>query len=162
MMDVPANTESSDPDIVGRFNKAKAIFDSKGAPGEIASALEQNCYLGDPASMVLAGMAIKDGTDEDKKRSVELFKSASDLGYAPGTRNLAYCYAVGINVERDKAMGAELYRKAMEQGSMAAACNLGVMYDYGNGVSQDFDKAFECYTIAANGGNRRGMTNLGE
>ena len=162
MMDVPRTTESQNPAVKDNFAKALELFDSGTDRDTMVSLLRENCRLGDAASMVLLGMALKDGTDEERRESVDLFGSASELEYASGTRNLAYCYAVGINVDKDKTRGAELYRRAMEQGSAAAACNLGVMYDYGNGVPQDFYKAFECYTIAAENGNTRGMTNLGE
>ena len=162
MMDNPSNTRSSDPGIVSDFSKAVELLSSDGGRDEGIRLLRSNCDRGDTDSMVRLGMALMGGTDDEKKESVELFRRAAYNGNASGMRNLAYCYAVGVNVEKDKTKGAELYRKAMEMGSWAAATNLGVMYDYGNGVPQDRDEAFRLYTLAAEHGSIRGMTNLGE
>ena len=162
MMDNPSNTGSSDPVIVSNFEKAAALLSSDGGRDEAVALLRSNCDAGDTDSMVRLGNVFLYGSDEEKRESVELFRRAADGGNASGMRNLAYCYAVGINVEKDKAMGAELYRKAMDMGSWAATTNLGVMYDYGNGVPQDRDMAFRLYTLAAEHGSTRGMTNLGE
>ncbi len=162
MMDNPSSTGSADPVIVSDFAKAKKLLSSDGGRDEGIRLLRSNCDKNDTDSMVCLGMALLGGTDDEKKESVELFRRAADGGNASGMRNLAYCYAVGVNVEKDKTKGAELYRKAMDMGSWAAATNLGVMYDYGNGVPQDRDEAFRLFSLAAEHGNTRGMTNLGE
>ncbi|WP_082662304.1 tetratricopeptide repeat protein [Candidatus Methanomethylophilus sp. 1R26] len=112
--------------------------------------------------MVLLGDVFSDGGSEQRSRSVELFREASRLGDASGTRNLAYCYAIGLNVAKDKAEAAKLYIAAGEMGNARAMCNIGVMYDYGNGVIQDRTAAFAWYVRSAQAGNKRGMTNLGE
>ena len=159
-MDNPSMTRSSDPGIVVNFQKALELLPSD--RDAAVALLRSNCDAGDTDSMVRLGNILLYGSDEERKESVALFGRAADGGDASGMRNLAYCYAVGVNVEKDKAKGAELYRRAMEMGSWAAATNLGVMYDYGNGVPQDRDMAFRLYTLAAENGNTRGMTNLGE
>ena len=124
--------------------------------------LEENILAGCTDSMVLLGTVLADGTDEEKRRSIDLFREAAELGNSSGMRNLAYCYAIGLNVEKDKRKGAELYTKAAEMGNARAACNIGVMLDYGNGVEQNFSEAFLWYLRSAEGGCTRGMTNLGE
>ena len=133
----------------GETEKAKAL-------------LEENIIAGCTDSMVLLGTVLSNGTEEEKKRSLSLFKEAAELGNSSGMRNLAYCYAIGLNVEKDKRKGAELYTKAAEMGNARAACNIGVMYDYGNGVEQNSEEAFLWYLRSAQGGCVRGMTNLGE
>ena len=124
--------------------------------------LEENILAGCTDSMVLLGTVLSDGTEDERNRSIALFKEAAELGNNSGMRNLAYCYAIGLNVEKDKRKGAELYTKAAEMGNARAACNIGVMLDYGNGVERNYDEAFLWYLRSAEGGCTRGMTNLGE
>ena len=87
--------------------------------------------------MVRLGVAFADGDEAQRKESLELFERAASMGDSSGMRNLAYCYAVGLNCDKDKAKGAELYEKAAEMGNPRAMCNIGVMCDYGNGVEKD-------------------------
>lgn len=162
MMDRPSKTASEEPHIVVNFNKAVSLLESCRRPSRAISYLKRNAILNDPDSMVLLGVLLCDGSDEDKTEATVLFRQAGDAGNSSGLRNLGYCYAVGLGVPKDKEAAAICYQQAMEMGNAAAACNLGVLYDYGHGVPQDRDAAFECYRIAAEGGNRRGMTNLGE
>ena len=124
--------------------------------------LEENILAGCTDSMVLLGTVLSDGTEDERNRSIALFKEAAELGNNSGMRNLAYCYAIGLNVVKDKRKGAELYTKAAEMGNARAACNIGVMLDYGNGVEKNYDEAFLWYLRSAEGGCTRGMTNLGE
>ena len=124
--------------------------------------LELNVREGCHDSMVLLGTILTDGDDAEKSRSISLFQQAAELGNSSGMRNLAYCYAIGLNVEKDKAKGAQLYIRAAEMGNARAACNIGVMLDYGNGIEQDFYEAFKWFLKSAEGGYSRGMTNLGE
>ena len=162
MLDIPLQSGSGDPLIRGRFSKALELSSSSPGDPEIVALLEANISAGDPASMVLLGDVFSDGGSEQRSRSVELFREASRLGDASGTRNLAYCYAIGLNVAKDKAEAAKLYIAAGEMGNARAMCNIGVMYDYGNGVIQDRTAAFAWYVRSAQAGNKRGMTNLGE
>ena len=124
--------------------------------------LEENILAGCTDSMVLLGTVLSNGTEDERARSIALFREAAELGNSSGMRNLAYCYAIGLNVEKNKKKGAELYTKAAEMGNARAACNIGVMLDYGNGVEQNFEEAFLWYLRSAQGGCTRGMTNLGE
>lgn len=162
MLDIPLQSGSGDPLIRGRFSKALELSSSSPGDPEIVALLEANISAGDPASMVLLGDIFADGSAEQRTRSIELFGEASRLGDASGTRNLAYCHAIGLNTAKDKPEAARLYIAAGEMGNARAMCNIGVMYDYGNGVIQDRTAAFAWYVRSAQAGNRRGMTNLGE
>lgn len=135
---------------------------SEGDTAHAIPLLEKNADAGCTSSMVLLGTLLADGTEEERSRSVSLFRQAGELGDNSGIRNLAYCYAIGLNVGKDKTEGARLYTKAAEMGNVRAACNIGVMFDYGNGVEQNFVKAFGWFRRSAEGGYSRGMTNLGE
>ena len=161
MMDVPSHSNSDDKDIAERFLKAKACFD-EGKRDEAIALLKENVDSGCTDSMVYLGIIYADGNEEERKDSIRLFEKAHSLGNDSGTRNLAYCNAIGLNVEKNKEKGAELYIIAAEAGNPRAMCNIGVMYDHGNGVDLDYEKAFGWYLKSAEGGYQRGMTNLGE
>ena len=161
MMDAPSHSKSKDPSVHERFDRAKALIDN-GRKEEAMPLLKENITSGCSDSMVLLGLLYADGDETQRKESIALFEQADALGNDSGTRNLAYCSAIGLNTERDKAKGARLYIKAAEAGNARAMCNIGVMYDHGNGVDQDYSKAFGWYLKSAEGGYQRGMTNLGE
>ena len=160
MLDEPSMSRSPDPKVTERFGRAVSLRGTDRT--ETVSLLRENADSGCTDSMVLLGAILADGDDGERRESVELFRKAHELGNDSGTRNLAYCYAIGLNVERDKTKGAELYTQAAEAGNPRAMCNIGVMYDHGNGVEQDFEKAFQWYLRSAEAGYPRGMTNLGE
>lgn len=162
MMDRPDRTFSDDPVVIKNFEDASAILKEKGFTTHVETLLRKNVLIGDPQSMVLLGLLYVDGTPEQKEKSVHLFQEAADLGNTSGMRNLAYCYAVGVNIPKDKTAAAILYKEAADLGNAGAACNYGVMLDFGNGVEQNYGLAFRYYQIAAAGGNKRGMTNLAE
>ncbi len=161
MLDQPSSSDHSDAEVRKRMSDAFVLL-SKGEKGRAVPLLEENVRAGCSASMVLLGTVLADGDEGERARSVSLFREAGELGNSSGIRNLAYCYAIGLNVEKDKAEGARLYTIAAEMGNARAACNIGVMFDYGNGVEQDFGKAFYWFKRSAEGGYSRGMTNLGE
>lgn len=129
---------------------------------EAKTLLEPNVEKGCTSSMVLLGTILANGSEEERKRSIALFEEAADNGDSSGVRNLAYCYAIGLNVEKDKETAARLYIEAAGLGNAKAACNAGVMFDYGNGVEQNSEAAYYWYSKSARGGCQRGMTNLGE
>ncbi len=162
MMDVPSDPGSDDPEVQRSFDEAIALMKDDPLSTEAVSHLRTCIGKGCTAAMVRLGVALTDGDECQREESIELFRKAADAGDSSGMRNLAYCYAIGLNCERDKAKGASLYERAAEMGNAAAMCNIGVMYDYGNGVEKDFGKAFQWYQRSAEGGNTRGMTNLGE
>ena len=160
MMDRPSKSRSNDPEVRERFDQAIQLLDDDRS--EAISLLRKNIKVGCTDSMVLLGLVFADGNEDERKESIELFRKARESGNDSGIRNLAYCYAIGLNIEKDKETGAKLYIEAAEAGNARAMCNIGVMYDHGNGVEQDYTKAFQWYLRSAEGGYTRGMTNLGE
>ena len=149
---------SEDPAISRILKDAKRAEDGSDLERAIAlyrEAGESGCS----DAMVHLAMILMDRSDDERKEAITLLERADAAGNPSGTRNLGYCYAVGIGVERNKELGAKLYIKAAEAGNAKAMCNIGVMCSYGNGVEQDFTKAAEWYRRSAEGGYSRGMTN---
>jgi hypothetical protein len=161
MLDYPSKSTHPDTEVQKRLSSAYELFE-KGEIEEAKKLLLTNLEEGCIESSVLLGAILADGSETDRKRSIELFRIASDEDSPTGSRNLAYCYAIGLNIEKDKKKAAELYIKSALLGNVKSACNIGVMLDYGNGVKKDYKEAFEWYTKSAEGGYTRGMTNLGE
>ena len=162
MMDVPSVSSSGSPDVRSRFARAAMLLKEDPGSPEAVSLLAANAESGCTDSMVLLGTVYAGGSEAQRAESIRLFRSAAEAGDSSGMRNLAYCFAVGLNCEKDKAHAAALYEKAAEMGNPRAMCNIGVMYDYGNGVAEDPAKAFRWYLRSAEAGYPRGMTNLGE
>ena len=161
MLDQPSKSVHADKTVRDRMDQAVELI-GIGEKDKAKALLDLNVREGCSDSMVLLGTILADGDDTERARSISLFQQAAELGNSSGMRNLAYCYAIGLNTEKDKAKGAQLYIKAAEMGNARAACNIGVMLDYGNGIDQDFYEAFKWYLKSAEGGYSRGMTNLGE
>lgn len=161
MLDYPSKSNHSEPEVRRRFEEARTLFDS-GDREKAAELLEENLAEGCLDSMVLLGCILADGSEIDRERSIELFRMAANNDDPSGCRNLAYCYAIGLNVEKDKSKGAELYIKSALLGNARSACNIGVMSAYGSGVRQDYQEAYYWFVKSADGGYPRGMTNLGE
>lgn len=61
---------------------------------------------------------------QDKRKSLENFCEAAELGNAAAQLNLAWAFELGIAVEKDVEKAAEWYRKAAEQGIAAAQLGL--------------------------------------
>ncbi len=158
MMDDFRDIASDDPVLNDILSEAAAA-EKEGRRDDAVSALRRASDMGCTEAMVHLGNILIDGTADERAEAVSLFGKADAGGNSSGTRNLAYCYAVGIGVEKDKAKGAQLYIRAAEAGNARAMCNIGVMYEHGNGVPQDCAKAAEWFRRSAEGGYSRGMTN---
>jgi len=129
--------------------------DPEQAKGLLRKAADNGCT----ASMVLLGDILIDGNDDEKAEAISLFTRAYEAGNNMGSRNLGYCYALGMGVEYSKEKAAEWYRISAEDGNARAQCNLGVLYAYGHGVELDYAKAAEWYRRSAENGYSRGRTN---
>ena len=157
MMDRPSESHSDNEKSKELFQSALGCIESD--PDSAKRMLREASSLGCTASMVLLGDILIDGTDEEKKEALELFEKAYNAGDSMGSRNLGYCYAIGLGVETDKAKAAEWYRISGEAGNAKAMCNLGVLYLYGHGVEKDPAKAAEWYRRSSEAGYSRGRTN---
>ena len=158
MMDDFSSVSSDDPAIAKILSEASDA-ESSGKRDDAVSLYRKASDLGCTDATVHLAMMLVDGTEEERKEAIGLFRLADGKGNSAGTRNLGYCYAVGIGVEKDKEKAAELYIKASEMGNATAMCNIGVLYEYGHGVPQDMTKAAYWYGRSAEGGYSRGMTN---
>ena len=158
MMDDFDVIASDDPAIAKILEDAKRAEDNGNQDGAI-QLYRRASDLGCSDATVHLAMMLIDRSDEERKEAISLLERADEAGNPSGTRNLGYCYAVGIGVEKNKEIGARLYIKAAEAGNAKAMCNIGVLYSYGHGVEQDHAKAAEWYRRSAEGGYSRGMTN---
>ena len=157
MMDRPHISYCKDPKGVELFDSAVAVIDDE--PDKAESYMREAVVLGCTASMVLLGDILIDGNEEEKKEAISLFRNAYEGGDNMGSRNLGYCFALGLGVEQDKKKAAEWYERSAREGNAKAQCNLGVLYEYGHGVEQDYSKAAEWFKKSAENGYHRGRTN---
>ena len=157
MMDRPSESVSKNDHARELFDKACSIQNDD--PEEAKTILRKASDLGCTASMVLLGDILIDGTDEEKEEALSLFKRAHENGDNMGSRNLGYCYALGLGVEQDKTKAAEWYTISGNDGNARAQCNMGVLYEYGHGVPKDYTKAAEWFRKSAENGYSRGRTN---
>ncbi len=157
MMDRPAQSRSGDPEARRLFQHALEVMGSDSS--EAVGALRKAAELGCSDSMVLLGVILSDGTDDEKKEALDFFEKAYEAGNDMGSRNLGYCHALGRGTVKDKAEGARWYTISAMSGNAKAQCNIGVMCEFGNGVPEDCAKAAEWYRMSAENGYSRGMTN---
>lgn len=160
MLDYPSKSNHADIEVRKRFEKAYDLYETD--RDTAIDLLQKNLDEGCLSSMVLLGAILSDGNEFEREQSIELFRLASDNDDPSGCRNLAYCYAIGLNIEKDKEKAVELYVKSALMGNARSACNAGVMFEFGNGVEKDENEAFQWYSKSAEGGCTRGMTNLGD
>ena len=157
MMDRPSESHSENDRANELFQSALECIESN--PDSAKMMLREASSFGCTASMVLLGDILIDGNDIEKKEALKLFEQAHRAGDSMGSRNLGYCYALGLGTDADKEKAAEWYRISGEAGNAKAMCNLGVLYMYGHGVEKDPAKAAEWYRRSAEGGYSRGRTN---
>ena len=157
MLSRPYVSFSDDAEARELFYRASDLID--GNKDEAKDILSAASDKGCTSSMVLLGNMLIDGTGDEKKDALELYRRAYEMGNSMGSRNLGYCYALGMGVEQDKSKAAEWYTISAEAGNPKAQCNIGVLYEYGHGVEQDFGKAAEWFRVSAENGYHRGRTN---
>lgn len=158
MMDDFKNMSSDDPAIDAVLREAEKA-ESAGKRDDAIALYRKASDAGCSQATVHLAMMLIDGTDDERRMAISLLEKADEMGNDSATRNLGYCYAVGIGVEKDKEKAADLYIKAAEAGNARAMCNIGVLYSYGHGVPLDYAKAAEWYRRSAESGYSRGMTN---
>ena len=134
MMDVPLRSESADAGIRSIFDEAVSLKEKD--PEKCKDLLRKAAGSGCSASMVLLGDILIDGTQEEKQEALSLFRKAYECGNGMGSRNLGYCFALGLGAGKDKEEAARWYLVSAESGNAKAQCNLGVLYEYGHGVDR--------------------------
>lgn len=100
-------------------------------------------------------------TPENKRKAVELYRQAAELGYPPAMFNLGVSYEEGDGVEADAAEANKWYILAADAGHPEAMFNLGNNYRIGRGVTQNYLRAFGLFKRAAEAGNTDALINLG-
>ena len=139
MLDRPTESVSDN-------SKAKELFRSaldrmESDPDSARMMLREASSLGCTASMVLLGDILIDGSDDERKEALELFEKAHKAGDNMGSRNLGYCYAIGLGVDADKSKAAEWYRRSSEAGYSRGRTNYACLLRDGEGVPKDPAKA---------------------
>ena len=95
----------------------------------------------------LANKMLNEGQEYD---AVQLFREASNLGYAPAMTNLGCCYMNGDGVdEKDVNTAINYFEKAAEMGHSRANYLLGQSYYSGIGKKENDNKAVHYYEKAA-------------
>ena len=157
MMDRPSHSLCPDEKARELFDRASSVIDTDSKKAE--SLLREAAGMGCTASMVLLGDLLIDGDEDQQKEAISLFRKAYRNGDDMGSRNLGYCYAVGIGVNGNKRLAAKWYTRSAEAGNAKAQCNMGVLCEYGHGVKKDYGKAAEWFRMSAENGYHRGRTN---
>ena len=157
MMDRPLESHCADERARELFKEASSIIDddSESAVPMLREAIGMGCT----ASMVLLADVLIDGDEDRQKEAISLFRKAYRHGDSMGSRNLGYCYAIGIGVNRNKRLAAKWYTRSALCGNAKAQCNMGVLCEYGHGVRKDYSKAAEWFRMSAENGYSRGRTN---
>jgi len=158
-MDMPLTSNSIDKAIQVAFRNSRTLIDTD--PENAKVRLSELAEIGCTEAMVCLGVMYTDGDENEREKAEGLFRRAAEMGDHSGMRNLAYIYAIGINVDMNKQLAAEWYERSARLGNPKAQCNLGVMYEFGNGVPQDYAEAAKWYSMSAVNGYFRGQTNLG-
>jgi TPR repeat protein len=90
-----------------------------------------------------------DGMLPDIRKSFQLRKQSSALGYAPSQKKLGDHYYYAIAVKRDYTEAANWYREAAKQGNADAQCMLGFCYHNAKGVAKNEAEAIQWFKKAA-------------
>ena len=98
---------------------------------------------------------------KDYAKAADLFRGASEKGYAGAFTGLGLLYYNGFGVAQDYAEARNQYMKAAERGNSGGMNNLGGLYEYGKGVPQDYAEARRWFEKGAALGDGAAMSNLG-
>ena len=145
--------------------------------------IKTGALLGDPAGQKALAVLYESGNSEygiemDKKKAVEWYTKAAEIGYAEAQYDLAKYYfnrsymgslfaGTGlfdddIPDEKDYENALFWYKKASEHGHSYSQWEIGKMYYNAIGVDQDKDEAVLWYKKAAKLGNKPAQEKLTE
>jgi len=98
----------------------------------------------------------KRGLPQDRKKAIELYLKAGELGCAAGYYNLGVNYDQGKGIEVDKKKAKHYYELAAMMGDSDARKNVGYEeWDLGN-----YDRAMKHWIIAAKAGETTSLDNV--
>ena len=115
---------------------------------------EKRAEIGDPIAIYNIGGGYFDG--EDKKKAMELWHKAGELGYAPAYQNIGCSNMFGMGVKVDKKKAMHYWELAAMRGINEARCNLGVEEENAGNI----ERAIKHYIIAARDGNSHSVKNI--
>ncbi|EJK77605.1 hypothetical protein THAOC_00551, partial [Thalassiosira oceanica] len=98
----------------------------------------------------------KVGLKRDRRKAVELWTEAAELGSIDALYNLGYAYFNGDEVEPDNAKGVEFWSKAAMQGHVNSRRSLG----QAKMLRGNFDRAVRHWMISAKMGDKDSIENI--
>ena len=91
------------------------------------------------------GYLYERGYGDDKRKAIELYKSAIDQGDIIALSWLGRCYEYGNGVKKNLNEAISLYIQSAKEGWPIAYVYLGMCYYHGIGVEKDEKKAYEMF-----------------
>ena len=113
----------------------------------------------DPAAINFLGEQYylgKLGLKQDKRKAVELYTEAAELGSVQALCHLGNAYRLGEGVEKDEAKAFEFFKKAAMQGHVDGRHKLG----YIEGLKGNYDRAAKHLLISAKMGNKDSLEGI--
>jgi TPR repeat protein len=113
------------------------------------------CLSGQSDACYQIGLAFYEGRDSfprDRKRAVQAYGRACDLGDSSACNNLGDALAYGEGASRDVERAAAFFDKSCHLGVPLGCANLGYMLEHGEGVGRDLARAGALYRDACMSG----------
>ena len=111
---------------------------------------------GNPAALFLYSHFSVSGVEREEefeKRSIEMLKTAAEVGFAPAIYSLAVSYELGDRIAMNKIRAADLFKQAAEAGYLKAKVSHGLNIYYGSyGIPKDAALGLELISEAASEG----------
>ncbi|PKC74891.1 kinase-like protein [Rhizophagus irregularis] len=100
------------------------------------------------------------GTDLNKTRAFNFFKTSAENSNSMGYYFLGQCYLLGMGTNVNLKMAYSSFLKSVESENIAGKCLLGYCYQMGFGTEKDDEKAVEWYQKSVQEDNSMAMCNL--
>jgi tetratricopeptide (TPR) repeat protein len=100
-------------------------------------------------------------SSKDFTKASELYRKASDAGYAVASTAIGAMHQYGLGVPKSESQAVAWFRRGAEQGNALGRINLAIMYLNGFGVPKDYNQAATLFRQAAEQGNTLAQANLG-
>jgi TPR repeat protein len=119
----------------------------------------------DIESLMVLGICYNDGfgVEQDLTKSIAIFQSLAEQGYAVAQFSLGNCYLDGMGVCKDVQKAMHWFQKAADQGYVPAQSELGLCYFEAleGDVSENLLQAAHWFGKAAEQGFAKAQNNLG-